>query len=260
MPVPQFDKLFNSTFQALPAADQTTVEQLALAGKLTMREAVANGSADIASVDEWVEFWHEGHVPLELREFLGLDTSQYALWMREPSSLSASFAIPAAAPELPRVFSDTEYVPMQFWGKDHWSTLAYIETVMVECAGFQVGTDARMKTGRRNSRVMANKCRQPKRPGKQSSAHCLVMTAEQSTKLNNGQLVTGHDDWSCVQDMAAECLFVQAAHDVEPGVVLQFSVLGHEIANALREFKRNKGQYSQFRWPVPAVDVSPIAA
>ena len=260
MPVPQFNKLFTSAFNALPADEQKAAEDLAFTGKLTLRDAVAKGLANAESVDEWVEFWHEGHVPLELREFLGLDTTQYALWMREPSSLAASFASPVAAAELPRVFSATEYIPLQFWGKDHWSTLAYMETVMVECAGFQVGTDPRMKTGRRNWREMSEKCSRPKRPGKHPSAHSLVMTAEQSTKLNNGQLVTGHDDWSCVQDMAAECLFVQAAHDVEPGVVLQFSALGHEVANALREFKRNKGQYSQFRWPVLAVDASSISA
>jgi len=30
---------------------------------------------------------------------------------------------------------------MDLWGRDHWSTLAYIETVMVDCKGFQIGQD-----------------------------------------------------------------------------------------------------------------------
>jgi hypothetical protein len=31
--------------------------------------------------------------------------------------------------------ADDGYIDIHLWGKDHWSTLAYIETVMVECGG-----------------------------------------------------------------------------------------------------------------------------
>ncbi len=42
-------------------------------------------------------------------------------------------------------------VPVELWSKDHWSTLAYIETVMVEHGGrFEVGWDPRMRQNRRN--------------------------------------------------------------------------------------------------------------
>lgn len=247
MPTSHSQKLFNAAFHALPADDQTAAAQQLRAGQLTLREAVAKCHADVASVDEWVEFWHEGGAPGELRDFLGIDTTQYSLWMREPESLAASLAAPV------HVFSVTEYIPMGFWGKDHWSTLAYLESVMVDCAGFQVGTDARMKTGRRNWRVMAEGCASPKRAGRATNALSMVMTEEQSTKLNNGQRVSGHDDWSCVQDMAAEGLFAQAPDAIEPGVILAFSPKGVEIANGLREFKRNKGQSAQFRWPMAAL-------
>jgi hypothetical protein len=153
-----------------------------------------------------------------------------------------------------QTFTMNDYIPMSHWGKDHWSTLGYAETVMVECGGFQVGADVRMKAGRRNFRVMAQGCSKPKRSGFKNSAFASVMELSQSTKLNNGQVVTGHDDWSCIQDMAAEGLFQQGPEDVEPGVVLTLSEKGNLIVNALREFKRNKGQYGQFRWPdVPAV-------
>ena len=56
----------------------------------------------------------------------------------------------------------TELVPMDQWGKDHWSTLGYVEAVSVENAGFQVGSDPRMKTNRRHTRVLAA-CPRPKR-------------------------------------------------------------------------------------------------
>lgn len=244
MPTPLSQKLFNAAFHALPESDQVEGEQHVRRGNLTFREVVAKGYADVATVDEWVECWHKGQIAGTLRDSLGLDPEQYALWMREPDSLAASIA------ESSRVFAVNEPIPMSYWSKDHWSTFAYIESVMVECAGFQVGTDARMKTGRRHWQVLAEGCAHPKRPSGPSNSLSLVMRDEQSTKLKNGERVIGHDDWSCVRDMAAAGLFAQSPTDIEPGIVLTLSAKGTEIANALREFKRNNGQFAQFRWPV----------
>jgi hypothetical protein len=156
-----------------------------------------------------------------------------------------------------KTFSVSDYIPMSHWGKDHWSTLGYVEVIMVECGGFQVGTDPRMKSSRRNFRVMAQGCPHPKRPTL-GSAFAYAMELTQSTKLNDGQVVSGHDDWACVQDMAAEGLFQQGPDAVEPGTVLTLSEKGVAIVNALREFKRNQGQYGQFRWP-DVLAVTPAA-
>lgn len=140
-----------------------------------------------------------------------------------------------------------EYVPMSQWSKDHWSTLAYVETVVVECAGFQVGLDARMKTNRRHFRVMSQQCGRPKRPGKSSTpSMAQVMSPEHATKIKDGSVVDGHDDWMCVQDFAAEGLFTVGAEDVEPGVILRFSERGNEIASALRRHKADGKNYASF--------------
>lgn len=51
-------------------------------------------------------------------------------------------------------FTMDDSIPVAYCGKNHWSLLAYIETVMVECGGFDVGFDPRMTQNCRNYRIM----------------------------------------------------------------------------------------------------------
>lgn len=158
---------------------------------------------------------------------------------------------------------DDGYVPLELFGEDHWSTLAYAETVMVECAGFQVGYDPRMRQGRRNYRVMTEQCPRPVRPG--SRAMGVVMDNKYSTRLNDGSTVERHDDWHCVQDMVAAGLMgvidvaqrdgrferrtdaIDADPElVEPKAVLGLTPLGMKIADQLREHKRQGGRWRDF--------------
>jgi hypothetical protein len=136
------------------------------------------------------------------------------------------------------------YIPMAIWGKDHWSTLAYVETVMVESAGFQVGADARMRSNRHNFRVMQEQCPKPKRPGKLAMG--ITMDPKYGSRLNDGTSVDNHDDWMCVQDMAKEGLFTVGPDEMEPGVVLHFSKKGNALAEALRRHKSAGGQFAKF--------------
>lgn len=48
------------------------------------------GDANIEDVDAFVQAWHEGAGPgLELREFLGMSSEEYALWLEQPGALPA---------------------------------------------------------------------------------------------------------------------------------------------------------------------------
>lgn len=137
------------------------------------------------------------------------------------------------------------YVPMNQWSKDHWSTLAYVETVMVDCAGFQIGADPRMRSNRRHTRVMQEECARPKRTSKVRSP-CLTMDPSQGTRLKDGTVLAGHDDWMCVQDMAEAGLFTVNADGVEPGQTLHLSPLGQDICAQLRAHKAQGGQFAGF--------------
>lgn len=149
------------------------------------------------------------------------------------------------------------YVPLARFGRDHWSTLAYAETVMVECGGFQIGFDGRMRQGRQHFRVMREQCPKPRRPTAGGS-HGVPMDLKYSTPLKDGAVVEGHDDWHCVQDMAhagffhalvgSEVITEQVAAHMEPGVILSLSPLGCEAADALRAHKRGGGSFGNFTW------------
>lgn len=141
----------------------------------------------------------------------------------------------------------SSYIAVNLWGKDHWSTLAYVETVMVECAGFQIGSDARMRSNRRNFRVMHEQCRHPKRPERSTASMAVSMVPQHGTRLNNGTKVEDHDDWACIQDMAQAGLFTVSVDAVEPKQVLHFSPIGSTIAVQLRNHKAAGGMFATFK-------------
>lgn len=136
------------------------------------------------------------------------------------------------------------YVSMDRWSKDHWSTLGYIETVMTDCGGFQVGSDARMRSNRRHFRVMAEECPNPKRMGR--GALGISMSPDHGTRLKDGTVIPGHDDWMCVQDMAAEGLFTVGPDQIEPGITLHLSEKGKRIADGLRAHKASGSNFASY--------------
>lgn len=139
-------------------------------------------------------------------------------------------------------FTCDTFIPMSQWSKDHWSTFAYVEHVMVETAGFQIGFDGRMKSNRRNFRILKEDCPKPKRPSACSLG--VVMDLKYSTVIKNGQQIHNHDDWHCVQDMAAEGLFT-VTH-FEPKDILHLSDKGQQIASQLRQHKASGGSFKDF--------------
>lgn len=141
------------------------------------------------------------------------------------------------------------YIPVNAWGKDHWSTLAYVDHIMTECAGFQVGQDGRMRSNRRHYRVMAEAPR-PRRP---SHPHVgVVMAPEHGSRLKDGTVVANHDDWCCLQDMAQEGVFTDGPDAVQPGATLHFSAKGKALADGLREHKQQGGKFATYE---PSKDV-----
>jgi hypothetical protein len=157
------------------------------------------------------------------------------------------------------------YVPEHLFGMDHFTTLAYAETVMVDCAGFQVGSDPRMRSCRRHFRVMQEQCPRPRRV---KGGIGVVMLPEHGSRLADGSLVSGHDDWHCIQDMAEAGYFVikdalggppvvATAEVIEPGAVLLLSARGREVVNALRGHKASGGTFASF---VPPAAVPEITA
>lgn len=157
--------------------------------------------------------------------------------------MTATTATPAATRE---VQSSSDYVAPRLWGKDHWSTLAYIESVMTDCGGFEMGLDPRMRSNRRNYRVM-NEVPLPKRTRKASTRHYgAPLGPGDGSVLSDGQCVTGHDDWNCLEDMASVGFFNIGILGLAPGKVLKFSPLGLAVSSRLRQHKQDGGNFAEF--------------
>jgi hypothetical protein len=148
--------------------------------------------------------------------------------------------------EATKTFSVDDIIPPALWSKDHWSTLAYVDTVMVDCAGFELGLDARMRSNRRNFREMSS-VPTPKRAGRSVRSLAVVMELGDGTRLKDGQVVKSHDDWCCLQDMASVGFFtVGPDNGFAAGRTLHFSPLGQSVVEALRHHKQAGGQFATF--------------
>lgn len=146
------------------------------------------------------------------------------------------------------------YIPIEKFGRDHWSMLGYMETVMVECAGFQIGYDPRVRSNRTHWRVMREQCPKPLRPMKAPDLGYQPMKPEHATRLIDGTTAENfHDDWCCVQDMAKTGLLMLkgetqacSVEDIEPRVFVVLTPLGEQIAAQLRQHKMKGGVFATF--------------
>lgn len=144
-----------------------------------------------------------------------------------------------------------DYVPLSNFGRDHWSTLAYADTIIPDHCGFQVGFDGRMRQGRAHFRVMHGQCPTPRRTRPAGVSQSMVMENRYSTPLKDGTTVEGHDDWHCVQDLVDAGLMgirrgdliVPLVEDVEPGVDLFLTTLGEKVVTALKRHKADGGSF-----------------
>ncbi len=133
-----------------------------------------------------------------------------------------------------------DIVPMRFWGKDHWTTLMYLEHCAVDEGG--VLDKQRMRCNPRLHRELANI----------SPMSGVVDGSKYPTSLRNGETIAPHDDWSCVEDMVAYGLVeVEVDYNMEKraregafghaDAVVTLTDEGRALANQLRELKSKTG-------------------
>jgi hypothetical protein len=140
----------------------------------------------------------------------------------------------------PRVFTIDDEIPMEFFGKDHWSTLAYIETKIVDF-GFRIQSDPRMRTNlRRNHRIATH-------GGRTGIRHHITDGGGYPTRLSNGTDVAGHDDWECMVDLIRVGVLKTRG---EPGLgkLVKLTPFGSRVVSALRTHKANGGTFATFRF------------
>lgn len=91
-----------------------------------------------------------------------------------------------------------EPVPIERWGKDHWTTLLYVETRVVDHHGWVAGQHMR-----------TNMARHPRFDGwmredgrvVRPTVHSPGDGSQYPTRLRDDEELTDHDDWDCLHDM-----------------------------------------------------------
>jgi hypothetical protein len=141
-------------------------------------------------------------------------------------------------------------VPIADWGKDHWSMLAYIETLCVDSRLKGVGEiDKR--------RVRANGDRHPLHAV--NAADCGAWNPDWGTRLAGywdtlgrtvpTRKIAAHDDWDCLDDMEKAGLVEVIS---EANGFVKLTEKGMKIAAEVRAYKAKGGMFSGFRWTEPA--------
>lgn len=126
-------------------------------------------------------------------------------------------------------------IPIEQWGRDHWSTFAYIETVCVERV---IGIPDRRK-------IQTNHNRHPHLIHHHSHTPELD-GARYGIRLKDGVTLPGpdYDEWDCLDDMEEAGLIVDVGTGINPAY--RMTEKGCEIAAQLRKHKAMGGQYAEF--------------
>lgn len=124
-------------------------------------------------------------------------------------------------------------VEMSKWGKDHWSTYAYLETIQVD----RKGIVDRLKM----------RCDPDVHP------HLAVRhsSGRYPTLIKTGKL-PAHDDWSCMEDMVLAGLLI-VTWVTGTMAKVEFTDMGWAIAGMLRRHRAEGGKYANFEpvWVQP---------
>ncbi len=129
---------------------------------------------------------------------------------------------------------DNKPIPLELWGRDHWSTFRYIETRIVSYKGCPAMQQMRCFSGR------------ALRPGADHGGHShipafmkdyptrlVVRDANDSTKVAGRINLNGHDDWDCADDAVSAKLLVSHGTGLHP--VFALTDYGWEVIKAITE-------------------------
>lgn len=141
------------------------------------------------------------------------------------------------------------HVEMARWGKDHWSMLAYVETLCVDGRAID------------NRRVRANRERHPHQAvnGAWNPKYGTRLKgyfdhpAEDRNDIDKmtaaGVFLPQHDDWDCLDNLEAEGL-VEVVSVINGFVML--TEQGLKVSAALRAHKASGGNFADFEPPLEA--------
>jgi len=149
----------------------------------------------------------------------------------QKNSVMETSASAEAKPDLKLVKEwDGQAIPMSKWGKDHWSTLLYIEVRCVDHRGLPEADHMRSEPGRPRRGHFKRGA-----DGEERMRPAAVTNCRYATRLNDGTKIFGHDDWSCASDIEDAGLLLWEGTGMQP--VFKLTDLGWQIAGKLRRWR-----------------------
>lgn len=124
------------------------------------------------------------------------------------------------------------HIPIDQFGKDHWSLLGFIECLCVEHKGYL--DDKRRCCMRTNPHMHPMHGRWLTGP---------LWKAVYATRLKNGQ-APDHDDWNVIEDLEVAGLLKNNGSAINP--VFKLTPFGSRICAGLRAFKAQGGTFATF--------------
>ncbi len=123
-------------------------------------------------------------------------------------------------------------IPLSDWGRDHWSTLGYIECRCVDNRGIPD-----------RDHMRCNPARHPGLSGRGG------WKPQYSTRLKGHSIEVplqraGHDDWDCAYDIEVAGLLIDEGSGINP--LWKLTPLGLSICAALRAHKAAGGSFATF--------------
>ena len=119
-------------------------------------------------------------------------------------------------------------MPPRNFGRDHWSTFAYVETCCVDLEGRIELRKMRCNVRRHPQYIHGN----------YSSKH--------PTRLRGNVELHDHDDWDCLRDLWYAGFLKNIGTEINPRYEMRD--LGHEVAGLLRKHKSYGGTFGDFYW------------
>lgn len=125
-------------------------------------------------------------------------------------------------------------IPIEKFGKDHWSTFGYVVTVCYGKAGVP-----------HKSRMRCCPEEHPGLNGQISGRPQRLWDNKYSSILKNGEKAPdGHDDWHCVEDLERHGLLRWRGSGMTP--ILFLTKRGISVGAALLSHKKNGGNFANF--------------
>lgn len=147
--------------------------------------------------------------------------------------------------------SDDAAIPVERWGKDHWSTFAFVavwcETYGTEgfdirskCHHMRTDADRHPEFGNAISAAMEQSGREFV-PGDDGGHYGPAK--KYPTRLKDGE-VEDHDDWDCLEDIEAAGMVLKFGTGTQPVVLM--TDRGLEVSGQLIAHKTRGGNYGDF--------------